>query len=84
MHNMPWRHAQQRVALARAFVVSPALLFADEPTGSLDFANGEHVADLLFSLNAEQKTALVLVTHDPQLAGRCQRSVSLTEGRLSV
>jgi putative ABC transport system ATP-binding protein len=75
---------QQRVALARAFVVSPALLFADEPTGSLDFANGEHVADLLFSLNAEQKTALVLVTHDPQLAGRCQRSVSLTEGRLSV
>ncbi|KZY38218.1 ABC transporter, partial [Alcanivorax sp. HI0044] len=75
---------QQRVALARAFVVSPALLFADEPTGSLDFANGEHVADLLFTLNAEQKTALVLVTHDPQLAGRCQRSVSLTEGRLSV
>ena len=75
---------QQRVALARAFVVSPALLFADEPTGSLDFANGEHVADLLFSLNAEQKTALVLVTHDPQLAARCERSVCLAEGRLSV
>ena len=74
---------QQRVALARAFAVSPAVLFADEPTGSLDFANGEHVADLLFQLNREQGTALVLVTHDPALAGRCQRQFTLTEGQFS-
>ena len=75
---------QQRVALARAFAVSPSLLFADEPTGSLDYANGEHVADLLFSLNQEQGTALVLVTHDQTLAGRCSRAMSLVEGRLGV
>lgn len=74
---------QQRVALARAFAVSPAVLFADEPTGSLDFANGQHVADLLFSLNREQGTALVLVTHDPALAQRCQRQFTLSEGQLS-
>lgn len=74
---------QQRVALARAFAVSPALLFADEPTGSLDFANGQHVADLLFQLNQEQGTALVLVTHDPALAQRCQRQFTLNEGQLS-
>ena len=75
---------QQRVALARAFAVSPSLLFADEPTGSLDYANGEHVADLLFSLNQEQGTALVLVTHDQTLARRCSRAMSLVEGRLGV
>ncbi|MZR61804.1 ABC transporter ATP-binding protein [Alcanivorax sp. DP30] len=74
---------QQRVALARAFAVSPALLFADEPTGSLDYANGQHVADLLFQLNQEQGTALVLVTHDQALAERCQRQFTLNEGRLS-
>ena len=74
---------QQRVALARAFAVSPALLFADEPTGSLDYANGQHVADLLFQLNKEQGTALILVTHDPALAERCQRQFTLNEGRLS-
>ena len=74
---------QQRVALARAFAVSPAILFADEPTGSLDFANGDHVADLLFRLNQEQQTALVLVTHDPELASRCQRTCTLQEGQLS-
>ena len=74
---------QQRVALARAFAVSPALLFADEPTGSLDYANGQHVADLLFQLNQEQGTALVLVTHDPALAERCQRQFTLNEGQLS-
>ena len=73
---------QQRVALARAFAVAPSLLFADEPTGSLDYANGEHVADLLFSLNREQGTALVLVTHDQTLARRCSRAMSLVEGRL--
>lgn len=75
---------QQRVALARAFAVSPAILFADEPTGSLDFANGQHVADLLFQLNREQGTALVLVTHDPALAERCQRQFTLNEGQISV
>ncbi|MGB2246453.1 MAG: ABC transporter ATP-binding protein [Alcanivorax sediminis] len=74
---------QQRVALARAFAVSPSILFADEPTGSLDFANGQHVADLLFDLNKEQGTALVLVTHDPALAERCQRQFVLNEGQLS-
>lgn len=74
---------QQRVALARAFAVSPAVLFADEPTGSLDYANGQHVADLLFQLNQEQGTALVLVTHDPALAERCQRQFTLNEGQLS-
>lgn len=73
---------QQRVALARAFVMSPSLLFADEPTGSLDFNNGQHVADLLFSLNRDQGTALLLVTHDLALAERCQRSLTLVEGRL--
>ncbi|EKF74072.1 ABC transporter ATP-binding protein [Alcanivorax hongdengensis A-11-3] len=73
---------QQRVALARAFVVSPALLFADEPTGSLDYRNGEHVAELLFDLNRQQGTALVLVTHDPALAARCQHQLSLVDGKL--
>lgn len=73
---------QQRVALARAFAVNPALLFADEPTGSLDHANGQAVADLLFSLNKEHGTALILVTHDAELAARCQRQVTLIEGRV--
>ena len=73
---------QQRVALARAFVVSPALMFADEPTGSLDFRNGEHVADLLFDLNLQQQTALVMVTHDRQLANRCNRQLALDAGKL--
>lgn len=73
---------QQRVALARAFAVSPALLFADEPTGSLDHANGEHISDLMFDLNREQGTALLLVTHDPALAKRCQRQLRLNNGRL--
>ncbi len=73
---------QQRVALARAFAQQPQLLFADEPTGSLDHANGEHISDLLFELNREQGTALVLVTHDPALAARCQRQCRLEAGRL--
>ena len=73
---------QQRVALARAFAQQPALLFADEPTGSLDHANGEHISNLLFELNREQGTALVLVTHDPALASRCQRQCRLEAGRL--
>lgn len=73
---------QQRVALARAFVVQPKLLFADEPTGSLDHANGEHIADLLFNMNRAAGTALVLVTHDPALAARCDRQLRLEAGRL--
>ena len=75
---------QQRVALARAFAVEPALLFADEPTGSLDRANGTRISDLLFELNQATGTALVLVTHDPQLAERCDRALQLDEGRLNA
>lgn len=75
---------QQRVALARAFAVEPAVLFADEPTGSLDRANGDHIADLLFDLNRDHGTALVLVTHDPALASHCAHQRELVEGRLGV
>jgi putative ABC transport system ATP-binding protein len=75
---------QQRVSLARAFVVEPALLFADEPTGSLDVATGETVIDLMFALHREQGTTLVLVTHDPQLAARCAEQIVLKAGRLSM
>jgi putative ABC transport system ATP-binding protein len=71
---------QQRVALARAFVTKPAILFADEPTGNLDSKTGEHIIDLLFELNQEQKTTLVLVTHDKNLASRCQRTITLEAG----
>ena len=74
---------QQRVALARAFAVAPRLLFADEPTGSLDHANGQRVIDLLFAMNQEAGTALVLVTHDDQLAARCGRHLRLDDGRLN-
>ncbi|MEI7447150.1 MAG: ABC transporter ATP-binding protein [Burkholderiales bacterium] len=73
---------QQRVALARAFAPRPALLFADEPTGSLDHATGERVIELLFELNRESGATLVLVTHDPALAGRCARTLRLNSGRL--
>jgi len=73
---------QQRVALARAFVVRPRLLLADEPTGSLDAESGEAVIALLFELNREAGTTLVLVTHDEQLARRCQRAVRLAAGRI--
>ena len=73
---------QQRVALARAFVVQPALLLADEPTGSLDFATGEKVMALMFELNQELGTTLVLVTHDPGIAARCQRRITLEAGQL--
>ena len=73
---------QQRVALARAFVVRPKLLFADEPTGSLDHATGARIIDLLFELNAESGATLVLVTHDPSLAARCGRILALASGHL--
>jgi len=74
---------QQRVALARAFVVNPAVLLADEPTGSLDHATGEAIMDLMFALNREKGTTLVLVTHDRQLAARCERSLVIQAGRLT-
>jgi putative ABC transport system ATP-binding protein len=73
---------QQRVALARAFVVRPKLLFADEPTGSLDADSGAAVIGLLFEMNREFGTTLVLVTHDEQLASKCQRIVRLAAGRI--
>jgi putative ABC transport system ATP-binding protein len=73
---------QQRVALARAFAPDPKLLFADEPTGSLDAATGARVIDLLFELNREAGATLLLVTHDPELAARCARRLTLQAGRL--
>jgi putative ABC transport system ATP-binding protein len=73
---------QQRVALARAFVVQPAVLLADEPTGSLDFATGETVMELMFDLNREQGTTLVLVTHDRGIAERCERRITIEAGRI--
>jgi putative ABC transport system ATP-binding protein len=75
---------QQRVALARAFVVRPELLLADEPTGSLDFATGEKVMELMFELNREAGTTLVLVTHDQAIAARCERQLHIEAGRLVV
>jgi len=71
---------QQRVALARAFVTRPAILFADEPTGNLDSKTGATIVDLLFELNLENKTTLILVTHDHGLAVRCQRTIQLDAG----
>ena len=73
---------QQRVAIARAFATEPQLLLADEPTGNLDATTGEKVIDLLFELNREQGTTLVLVTHDEQLARRCDRQIRLAAGRV--
>ena len=73
---------QQRVALARAFVTRPSVLFADEPTGNLDTHTGQAIIELLFDLNAEAGTTLVLVTHDEQLANRCGHMLRLDSGRL--
>lgn len=73
---------QQRVAIARAFAPRPAILFADEPTGNLDAATGQRIIELLFGLNAEAGTTLVLVTHDAKLAERCGRRLRLEGGRL--
>lgn len=85
LHHYP-RHLsggeQQRVAIARAFAPQPAILFADEPTGNLDAATGQRVIDLLFDLNAASGTTLVLVTHDAQLAARCERRLHLEAGRV--
>jgi putative ABC transport system ATP-binding protein len=75
---------QQRVAIARAFVTRPRLLFADEPTGNLDTVTGQQVVELLFRLNAEAGTTLVLVTHDERLAARCTRQLRLAAGRVQA
>lgn len=74
---------QQRVALARAFVTRPAVLFADEPTGNLDTANGARVCDLLFELNRDLHTTVVLVSHDHTLAARCTRALHMDDGKLA-
>jgi putative ABC transport system ATP-binding protein len=73
---------QQRVALARAFITEPPILMADEPTGNLDSANGQHVLDLLLALNREQQTTMVLVTHDRKLAEYADRVITLRDGRV--
>ncbi|NYT86116.1 ABC transporter ATP-binding protein [Pollutimonas harenae] len=75
---------QQRVSLARAFVVQPKLLFADEPTGSLDTRNGARVIELMFELHRELDTTLIMVTHDQQLAALCQRELHLSGGRVQA
>ena len=75
---------QQRVALARAFVVQPAVLLADEPTGSLDFATGDTVMQLMFELNRELGTTLVLVTHDKAIAARCERRIVIEAGQIKL
>lgn len=74
---------QQRVAVARAFASDSPILFADEPTGNLDTETGKTVADLLFALNEEQETTLILVTHDERLAARCQRQLRMQSGQLT-
>ena len=85
MHHYPRQMSggeQQRVAIARAFAARPSILFADEPTGNLDTRTGTHIVDLLFELNREEGTTLVLVTHDQALAERCQRRLQLAAGDL--
>lgn len=85
LHHLPPRLSggeQQRVAIARAFMTRPRLLLADEPTGNLDSKTGEKVIELLFALNREHGTTLVVVTHDRELAGRCQRQVVMVAGHL--
>ncbi|MGI4955118.1 MAG: ABC transporter ATP-binding protein [Janthinobacterium lividum] len=74
---------QQRVALARAFAPAPRLLLADEPTGNLDIATGRVVMDLLFAMQAQHGTTLLLITHDPALAARCARQIAIADGRVA-
>ncbi|MCE7536261.1 ABC transporter ATP-binding protein [Aliivibrio fischeri] len=73
---------QQRVALARAFMTQPQILFADEPTGNLDQYTAEHIIELLFEMNQKHGTTLVLITHDPKLAERCERTLTIDAGRI--
>jgi len=75
---------QQRVAIARALVAAPALIFADEPTGNLDTATGVAIMDLLFERHAASGTTLFVITHDPALAARCARVVTLADGRIAT
>ncbi|BBQ54415.1 ABC transporter ATP-binding protein [Aeromonas jandaei] len=85
LHHMPPRLSggeQQRVAIARAFMTQPSLLLADEPTGNLDSKTGDKVIELLFELNRKHGTTLVVVTHDQELASRCQRQLVMAAGRL--
>lgn len=85
MHHFPKQLSggeQQRVAIARAFSTHPEILFADEPTGNLDALRAESIVNLLFELNAQHRTTLVLVTHDMRLASRCQRQIELEQGRV--
>lgn len=87
LHHLPPRLSggeQQRVAIARAFMTRPSLLLADEPTGNLDSKTGERVIELLFELNREHDTTLVVVTHDHELAQRCQRQLVMAAGRLAA
>jgi putative ABC transport system ATP-binding protein len=75
---------QQRVAIARAFASNPKVLFADEPTGNLDTQTGEVICDLLFELNQEFGTTLILVTHDAGLAERCERTIAIASGKVAA
>jgi putative ABC transport system ATP-binding protein len=87
LHHKPAKLSggeQQRVALARAFICQPTLLLADEPTGNLDQQTGQKISDLLFKMNAESGSSLVIVTHDLSLASRCQRQVHMQAGRLEA
>ena len=85
LHHYPQQLSggeQQRVAIARAFASQPRILFADEPTGNLDSTTGARIIDLLFELNREQGTTLILITHEDRLAERCQRRIELASGEI--